>query len=102
MGNLCGKEDKGGDNFAGSGRIVGTAPVRPVNAKAKVPAVAVGGPGRTVGSGDDGIVVDAGDPRNAAARAAEVNYNTDHQWWQKLGAYALARSEPGNFKLTAS
>ena len=76
MGNLCGKESKSDNNFQGPGRTLGAAPPQPT--KASVPArVAgpssptapkIGGSGRTVGSAADA----SGDPRSAAAAAAEV------------------------------
>lgn len=72
MGNLCGKQSD--DNFAQPGRTVGSAPSTQVpNPRAPIPKAApkVSGPGRTVGGGVDGGV--GGDPRAAAARAAEVS-----------------------------
>lgn len=70
MGNLCGKHSKD-ENFAGPGRTLGSAPPPSNNARASIPAAKkspLQGNGRTLGEpGASG-----GDPRSAAAKAAEV------------------------------
>ncbi|KAF2094917.1 hypothetical protein NA57DRAFT_60321 [Rhizodiscina lignyota] len=84
MGNLCSKDSpKKSDNFASPGRVLGSAPSRPENAKAAIPAAASGatqpppqqpanaGSGRTLGGGDG-----ADDAKAAAARAAEVSFHS--------------------------
>lgn len=75
MGALCGKESKG-DNFAGQGRPLGSAPP-PGPTSAPLPAnKRVGGPPRTLGGGGGGPSSSSSDPaadaRRRAAEAAEV------------------------------
>lgn len=74
MGALCGKESKG-DNFAGQGRPLGSAPPQGPTS-APLPAnKRVGGPPRTLGAGaGDGPSSSdpASDARRRAAEAAEV------------------------------
>ncbi|KAF1984717.1 hypothetical protein K402DRAFT_395416 [Aulographum hederae CBS 113979] len=70
MGNLCGKESK--DNFAGNGRVLGSAPARPDNARSSIPSHPASKPtgaGHTLGgSSSEGRE----DPRAAAREAATV------------------------------
>jgi len=76
MGALCSKEGKK-DNFAGPGRVLGSVPVQRTNAPVPSTAsqprpapsnTAPQGPGQVLGSSNAGE-----DPREAAARAAEVS-----------------------------
>ncbi|KAF2279638.1 uncharacterized protein EI97DRAFT_448330 [Westerdykella ornata] len=78
MGNLCGKPSSSKDNnFAGPGRVLGSAPAQPSKASVPVTARKVGGPPRTLG-GEGGTPQSGGqargdsDPRSAAAAAAEA------------------------------
>ena len=73
MGNLCSKsgDSPKRDNFAGPGRVLGSAPSRPENARATIPAQqpSYGTTGQTLGGRGDGT----SDAKAAAARAAEVS-----------------------------
>lgn len=80
MGALCGKQSaEGGDNFAGQGRPLGSAP-RP-KATAPIPRQRIiGGPPRTLGGGGgdsaadaSSSAADASDARRRAAEAAEAS-----------------------------
>lgn len=68
MGGLCSKESNPPDNFSRPGRVLGASSSKPTANSVPVPKKIPGSSGRTVG-GSDGT----SDPRNAAARAAEVN-----------------------------
>lgn len=74
MGNLCSKsgDDPRKDNFAGPGRVLGSAPPRPENARATIPPQqpSYGTTGQTLGGGRGEGTNDA---KAAAARAAEVS-----------------------------
>ena len=66
MGNCFGKESSASDNFATTGRAVGSAPPQPAP-RAAVPKIS--GQGRSLGGGQ---ALDSTDARAAAAKAAEV------------------------------
>ncbi|KAF2428837.1 hypothetical protein EJ08DRAFT_650821 [Tothia fuscella] len=98
MGSLCSRDSSSEDNFAGPGRTLGHAPPKTTNnTRAPIPSSAkqhhqqpqqqgtpppppkVGGQGHVLGSSSDS------DPRDAAARAAEVRKSLVARRWHFTG-----------------
>jgi hypothetical protein len=73
MGNLCSKSANPTDNFAGQGRVVGTAP-KPASSAPVPQKITTTSPGRPLGGGESGGVRSDGtsNARSEAARAAVV------------------------------
>ncbi|MCJ1293295.1 hypothetical protein MMC34_004849 [Xylographa carneopallida] len=86
MGNCFGKESSASDNFATTGRAVGSAPPQPAP-RAAVPKIS--GQGRSLGGGQ---ALDSTDARAAAAKAAEERAARASQPKGKLGQ-ALAKEK---------
>lgn len=88
MGNVCGKTDSGGDNFAGPGRVIGTAPPQPQRAAVPQKVRTVGGPPRTLGGSQDAGAGAArpDDARRKAAEAAEARAKAASKTTGKLSA----------------
>ncbi|KAK3071251.1 hypothetical protein LTR53_008965 [Teratosphaeriaceae sp. CCFEE 6253] len=90
MGNCCGGESSGGNNFKGEGRTLNAqpanAPASTGNARAAAPSGKISAPqaGRTLGRNPQ-VPGESADPKAAAARAAEERAKAGAQGKGKLG-----------------